>query len=73
MARPITDAAHRTIPHQELVEAVVDERSASLPATPPTVADPAAPGAAYDQTQATAQHNALTSLLAACREAGIVK
>lgn len=73
MAKPTTPVADRTILHQAAVEAVVDARAATKPAgDPPTIADPAAPGASYAEAEAAATRDALVALLAACRDAGIV-
>lgn len=73
MAKVITPVGDRTILHQADVEAVIDARAATKPAgDPPTIEDPAAPGASYAEAEAAAVRDALVALLDACRDAGIV-
>jgi len=48
------------------------DEDTSSPTHGPGVADPASPGAAYAQAEAVAVRNAVVSILAALRSAGVI-
>ena len=58
--------------HQEAHEAVIGERLDGVTAENVAIATPAAPGATYVQAEHTAIRNAVSSILTALRNSGII-